>query len=245
VSLGRVAGMFQSSSSIPALTRNVPIQDAATCTATLEVPVEARQSPDERRTSDIGAIASAPPPRSRRHWLVFGAVSLLLAAAFLVRGPLGVTPRSSDAAVVARPAAAPAAEAVMAPTPAAQHAPAASSERLPAAPVEPAPLTATEPMKAASRSAVDAVRAVPGVAERRTARPERVVNAPPVTELARANVGTALPPPVPATSADKPTVGAVPDGSAAPADSTVAPGPSPAPSLGRSAEIERLIQERR
>jgi serine/threonine-protein kinase len=243
VSLGRVAGMFQSSSSIPALTRSVVAQDAVACTATLEVPVEARQNPDDRRTSDIGAIASAPAPRSRRSWLVVGAVSLLLVAAFLLRSSRGGTPRPSDAAVVARPvvAVATVTEAGLAPTPV----PAASAERLPAPAVEPAPLTAAEPTTPAARSATDAVRAVPGVAERRTGRHERVMSAPPATELARADVRTVLSAPAPERSADRATAAAAPVAPAAPADSAVAPEPAPAPSLGRSAEIERLIQERR
>jgi serine/threonine-protein kinase len=237
VSLGRVAGMFQSSSSIPALTRSVPMQDAVACTATLEVPVEARQSPDDRRTSDIGAIASAPAPRARRHWLVLGAAALLLPAAFLLRGALWVTPRSSDASLLpTKPAAAvaPIAEAVVAPTPAAEPARAPAVE-LPAAP-------AVDPTMAGSGSSTQAVRAGQGALERGL---EKVVSAPRTTELERVNVRRSLAPPPTAPSADASTAAPAPTAPVAPADSAVAPEPSSSsPGLGRSAEIERLIEKR-
>ncbi|MES1187539.1 MAG: serine/threonine-protein kinase [Myxococcales bacterium] len=240
VSLGRVAGMFQSSSSIPALTRSVSAQDAVACTATLEVPVESRQNPDDRRTSDIGAIASAPAPRSRRNWLVVGAASLLLLAAFLLRGSLGVTPRSSDAALVPKSviADAPVAEAVAAPTPAAVPAPAPA--------VEPLAAPAVDPTPAVARSSAEAVRAGQGAPEPRTRGLEKVVSAPRTTEIERANVRTPLAAPPVAPSADASTAApaAAPPAPVAPVDSAVAPEPSSSPGLGRSAEIERLIEKR-
>jgi len=240
VSLGRVAGMFQSSSSIPALTRSVSLQDAVACTATLEVPVESRQNPDDRRTSDIGAIASAPPPRSRRNWLVVGAGSLLLLAAFLLRGSLGGTPRSSDSALVPKSviADAPVAEAVAAPTPAAEPA------RAPA--VEPGAAPAVDPTTTAARSSAEEVRARQGAPGPRTRGLEKVVSAPRTTEIERANVRTSLAAPPVAPSADASTAAPAPAPPApvAPADSAVAPEPSSSPGLGRSAEIERLIEKR-
>jgi eukaryotic-like serine/threonine-protein kinase len=91
VSLGRVAGMFHSSGSIKMLTRSVS-QDVAACTATLEVPVESRQNPDDRRTSDIGAIPLVPAARSRS-WLIAGVVGITIAGVFVLRGPIAVSPR--------------------------------------------------------------------------------------------------------------------------------------------------------
>jgi serine/threonine protein kinase len=106
VSLGRVAGMFHSSGSIKMLTRSVP-QDAAACTATLEVPVESRQNPDDRRTSDIGAIASAPPASSSR-WLIVGVLGITVAGVFVLRGPISVSPRpQANRGAVPPPLAAP------------------------------------------------------------------------------------------------------------------------------------------
>lgn len=126
VSLGRVNGMFNSSSSIPALTRSVP-QGAETCTATLEVPTGPEQSPDDRRTSDIGAVASTPPPRSGRSWLVLAAAVAIIGGVLALRGPAAVAPQR-EAEPVSRAAAAvpaPAPLPVAAPEPVAAPAPAA------------------------------------------------------------------------------------------------------------------------
>lgn len=248
VSLGRVAGMFQSSSSIPALTRSVAIQDAAACTATLEVPVEGRQNADQRRTSDIGGIASTPPPRSRRSWLVVGGAALLIGAVYLFRGPAlrSSQPESAAPATPAAPVApaavgtAAAAEAVVVPAPA-NAAPSAATA------VETAPVRPAEPAPAAVGTPANVVHsASTSVPERHAGAAEKTMSASHTTDgegngstasVAAGSVpSNALAPAVaPTTPASAPAT----DGASAPEPSSAAPG------LGRSAEIERLIQQRR
>ena len=97
VSLGRITGMFNSSSSIPALTRSVP-HDAEACTPTLEVPTGSTLLPDDRRTSNIGGVESVPPPRPGRSWLIVAAAALMIGAVFAFRGPAQVAPHATDAA---------------------------------------------------------------------------------------------------------------------------------------------------
>jgi eukaryotic-like serine/threonine-protein kinase len=151
VSLGRITGMFNSSSSIPALTRSVP-QDAEACTATLQVPTGPTLAPDDRRTSNIGGVESVPPPRPGRSWLIVAAAALMIAAVFAIRGPAQVAPHASDAAAsmpppakaqsvvpapepIAEPVAMPAlvepADSAVAPVVAAHHATAPKAATLP------------------------------------------------------------------------------------------------------------------
>jgi eukaryotic-like serine/threonine-protein kinase len=220
VSLGRVAGMFNSNSSIPALSRSVALQDPAACTATLEVPGAMRQNADERRTGDLGAVASTPKVGSGRSWLVVAAAALVILAVFALRSPLTSAPRpSAPGAVAAPPAAA-------APVPEAAAAPLPFVEAAPAVPV---------------------LGAAPSAAARPSVPAENFASAPHPMELARASVRTANPATEPAHLATAPAAVAAapapePAVTAAPA---AAPEPSATPGLGRSAEIERLIQERR
>jgi eukaryotic-like serine/threonine-protein kinase len=204
VSLGRVTGMFTSSSSIPALSRSVP-QDPASCTATLEVPVEAAPQNDSRRTSNIGGVASTPAPRASRSWLVVAAAGLVILAVFALRSPESATPRGNSAAslppepVGVVPATAPA---------------------LPVAPAEPLPTAVAAPALLPTSPVAVAAPQSASVPSRRASRS------------------------VTAAQAAPPAPAAVPAVDAPPAD---APGAETAPpaGLGRSAEIERLIEERR
>ena len=195
VSLGRVTGMFASSSSIPALTRSVA-HDPASCTATLEVPVEAAPQTDGRRTSNISAVASTPAPRPGRSWLVLAAAALGILAVLALRGPAPVAPHGS---AVATPPAEP-----VSVVPAAAPA-------LPVAPLVPA---------TAAPTTVPPVAAAPPVAS--SASPHRAAHA-----------ASPAPAPAPAPAAD------------APHADTPSADTAPPAGLGRSAEIERLIEERR
>jgi eukaryotic-like serine/threonine-protein kinase len=219
VSLGRVAGMFNSSSSIPALSRSVAVQDPAACTATLEVPVAAPQNSDERRTSDIGAVASTPKPGSgRSSWLVLAAAALIILAVYALRNPPTSAPRPSEpaAAVVAPATVAPVGEVAAAPLPAVE-------------PALPAPV----------------LDAAPSAAARPPLSGEKVTGAVHATKLARASVRTASPTAEPAHAITAAVADPAAPEPAALAEPAAGPEPSATPGLGRSAEIERLIQERR
>lgn len=208
VSLGRVAGMFHSSGSIKMLTRSVS-QDVAACTSTLEVPVESRQNPDDRRTSDIGAIASAPPASSSR-WLIVGVVGITIAGVFVLRGPLTVSPRpQANRAAVPPPLAAP--PSVTTPKPVV---------------AEIRPLETALPV-ASAVPAAEPTRRVPMI--KKGAAPLRSASVSPAA--------TTLPAPAASMRRDlsEPTV---------PAEPVTPPEPSANAGSGRSAEIERLIEQR-
>ena len=214
VSLGRISGMFNSYSPIPALSRSVVAQDAAACTATLEVPVT--PNPDERRTSNIGAVASTPALRAGRSWLVVAAAGLIIVAVFVLRSPVAVTPRPSGV-VATEPVAKAGALPVAAPA-------------IPAAePVSaPAYVPPAVPVAAPAASAAPAVASVAAVA---SAAP-------------RVRAGTHTVAAAPERAATV-TAAAVTPEPAEPAEVPVAPENSASPGLGRSAEIERLIEKRR
>jgi eukaryotic-like serine/threonine-protein kinase len=216
VSLGRITGMFNSSGSIPALSRSVS-QDAHACTATLEVPTGPALTPDQRSTSNIGAVASAPAPRQGRSWLVLAATALVIAAVFVLRGPAEVAPQPK-AVLVATPVAAAPIAPPGAPTP--------KNAARPTTPTAAEPARTTEPAVPAPR--------VSSATKTATA-PRALAPTAPATRLVSASVaatagGPALDP------ARTP---------AADADSAATAEPSAAPGSGRSAEIERLIEMRR
>ena len=218
VSLGRVTGMFASSSSIPALTRSVP-QDPAACTATLEVPVEAPPQTDERSTSNIGAVASTPAPRLGRSWLVVAAAALGILAVFALRGPAPLVPRGY---VVAAPPTEPVGVVpVAAPSPLVAPAePMATATPAPGVVMTP-PVAATVPQPAS-------------VASRKGGR------------VAGRGVESLAPLGVAPTAAHEasPAPASAPVSDAPPAAAPAADAPAQT-GLGRSAEIERLIEERR
>ena len=209
VSLGRITGMSNSSSSIPALTRSVPL-DANVRAATVEVPTGPTLSPDERRTSNIGGVESTPPPRPGRSWLIVAAASLLIVAVFVFRGPADVAPHGNYAAAPTGPpaAVAPAAKPVVGRAEAATPVAAAS---------------AGEASDAVARSTAPKAKAAPRAHEPAVA----------ATRLPSAGVAVA---PAPLSAAPE---------IAPPASSAPHAEPSSSPGLGRSAEIERLIELRR
>jgi len=215
VSLGRITGMSNSSSSIPALTRSVPF-DAEARPPTLDVPTGPTLTPDERRTSNIGGVESTPPPRPRpgRSWLIVAAAALLIGGVFAFRGPGQVTPRTPGAAVTLPPPGN--AQSVQA-TPE----PVAEAVGMPA-PVGPAdsvvaPAVASHPAKAPKVTTL-----------RHTAAPGRGAIRPASASVAAAPAAAPSP-------AEHDT----------PQAATPIAEPSAMPSTGRSAEIERLIEERR
>ncbi len=210
VSLGRVAGMFNSNSSIPALSRSLP-HDAETCTATLAVPGAMRQKADDRRTSDIGAIASTPTPRAGRSWLVVAAAALSILAVFALRSPTAVPPSGNGES------AAPVAATPPNPGPVASEA------------APPLRVSETEP----SAAPIPAQRVEPAPTKRRAAAADPTVAAPRNTVLVRTAARGVAVEAQPAPAAE------------AAVEPPVAPGGSATPGLGRSPEIERLIQERR
>jgi eukaryotic-like serine/threonine-protein kinase len=215
MSLARVSGLFGSQSSIPALTRSIP-HDAASSTATLEVP-SAPTNGDQRRTSDIGAVASTHEPRRGRSWLILAAAAVGIFGVFVLRGPASVVPRLSDAPparvepVEVGTAAAPA---PVTPAPVSSPPPAAVAEPAPpstgAVAVEPAPPSRKAAATTAANRVVDATRVV-------------------VSQPIASSASPALQP----SAAPKASTGAA------------AATPPPATGLGRSEEIERLIQVRR
>ncbi|HEX2876381.1 MAG TPA: serine/threonine-protein kinase [Polyangiaceae bacterium] len=202
VSLGRVNGMFNSSSSIPALTRSVAL-GAETCAATLEVPTGPEQSPDERRTSDIGAVASTPPSRSGRSWLVLAAAAALIGGVFALRGPAAVAPHGDEQAP-------PAAAAVTVPAVAPVAAPESVAAPVAAAASVVAPVSAPQPALP---------RAVAGRLKSKPLAAQPAAPAKPATEA--------------------------PSAPAAELEAQAEPTPAAASGLGRSEEIERLIEVRR
>jgi serine/threonine-protein kinase len=215
MSLSRVSGMLGSQSSIPALTRALPV-DPASCTATLEVPTDPVASPDHRRTSNIGAVASTPAPAPRRSWFILAAAAVAVAAVVALRPQpstapaAGVTPSKSPVAAAAAVLPAPR---VLPPGVEASSGAVAALPVLPRPEVTPAEHVATPsavaaPHRAAPTHAVERVSLV--------SAPVSVSDAAPATtEPAR----VAAPP--------------------------VASEPAPNAGLGRSAEIERLIEQRR
>jgi eukaryotic-like serine/threonine-protein kinase len=210
VSLGRITGMSNSSSSIPALTRSVS-QDVPACAATLEAPTNL--APDERRTSNIGGVESSPPARPGRSWLIVAAAALVISAVFLFRGPAQVAPHP-DAVAASIPLA---------------HA----SPRVPALePVTGPAALATAAPTVASQAAVAAPRAT--TAPKTMAAP-RAFEPAVATRLVSARVVAA-----PASAERAATAEAAPA-----SDPPPAPDPTTKPSVGRSVEIERLIEERR
>jgi serine/threonine-protein kinase len=239
VSLGRIGGMFNSSSSIPALTRAVAAQDAGACTATLEAPGAPRQNPDDRRTSNIGAVASTPASRSQRSWLVVAAAALIIAAVFVLRSPVTIAPRPGGEGV-----AEPAAPATSLPGPVTvlpAVGPAFTAESSPKVAVAPAHEAAPVAAPETARSAAASVERAGSEGARGRGRtvlavPERAAHVTAVDATAVADV----------TAADLPDA-ASPEAPAATeaAGVPVAPQNSASPGLGRSAEIERLIEKRR
>jgi serine/threonine-protein kinase len=213
MSLARVTGLLGSQSSIPALTRSVP-QDAASCTATLEVPNPPTNG-DERRTSDIGAVASSHEPGRGRSWLILAAAALGIFGVFALRGPASVVPRASDA-------------------PSARVEPAEVGVAAAPAPVTPAPVIAPPSPAVVAEPLPVAASAVAATPAPSSQKPAAKPAAPRAVDAA--HVAT----PEPSAPGGTPTV--VP--SAAATAASVAPAPSAA-GLGRSEEIERLIQVRR
>lgn len=210
VSLGRITGMSNSSSSIPALTRSVS-QDAPACAATLEAPIGL--TPDERRTSNIGGVESSPPSRPRRSWLVIAAAAVVILAVFVFRGPAQVAPHPSAAAASRPPA----------------HGPPIVS----VAELARAAAAATAAQVAAEQASVAAPPA--STAPRTTASPRTLAPTVAATRLVSASVAAA---PVPTANAAAPEAAAASDPAPAPHSAT-------SPSVGRSVEIERLIEQRR
>jgi serine/threonine protein kinase len=212
VSLGRITGMSNSSSSIPALTRSVSL-DANVRAATLEVPTGPTLTPDERRTSNIGGVESTPPPRPGRSWLIVAAASLLILAVFVSRGPAPVSPPANEGAAMSVPL----------PN-------VAGAVKLTAAPVAAAAPVATASSRAAGTALPRASTEL-----KASAAPRALAAAVAATQLVSGRV---------AVSTATASVSAAP-GIAPPASSTPLAEPSASPGLGRSAEIERLIELRR
>jgi eukaryotic-like serine/threonine-protein kinase len=226
-SLARITGLLGSQSSIPALSRSVPT-DPNVSTTTLEAPVDPvpPTSADERRTSNLGAIESTPPPRQGRSWFVLAAAAVIVAAVYVLRGTAPSAPgvaapvRNVDAAAAAAPAPARVVAAdPIAATPV-------------TAPVSP-PAIATSPVRAATPPTEAA-------ASRPVAPPTKSTTTLPQSAGARtveASAKLAVPAPTPPAAASAPSV--APPKPVEPAVATESPG------LGRSAEIERLIEQRR
>jgi len=225
MSAARVSGMFGSQSSLPAVTKAVPVSDDD-CEPTLDVAGETnRNTPGsgrgrERRTSDVGAVASEAPPAANRNWLIIGVAAVAIGAVFVLRSPTVSQPASNAAAVpgpVATPAAAPATAAVEA-KPVVTATPESPAEPKGIAHEAEAPHEAEKPKPAAVAAKPAAETAAPhdeSAAKKRETQPASLQVQPP------ADV-------------------------AAPAKTEPAPaGAATGSSLGRSEEIERLIQERR
>ena len=234
VSLGRIIGLLNSQSSIPALTRSIT-QDPDACTATLEVPVEAApqepQGDDERRTSNLGAISSAPPSRHGRSWFILAAIAVGILGVYVLRVTLP-PPLPSAAARPALPAALQAAQHAAVPVaPPARElgdAPSRASSGIAAAPAA----AAAPPTVGATGAPPHAVAPTTPVASTRAAAATNL--APTATHPTRAS--SELAPQAPEAAA-----ATTPENAAEPA---VATEPN-ATGLGRSAEIERLIEQRR
>jgi serine/threonine-protein kinase len=197
-SLSRVSGMFASSSSFPALTRaaNYEITD---CAPTLDVAGEGSGHRD-RRTSDIGAIASTPPAKSHRSWLVIAAAFAAVVAIVALRSP---APAPQAAAVAQPPIAAVQLPPVVVPV---------VKAAAPVVPSEPPPVEAPPKVVVAAHPEPKPVN-------------KALAPAPPQSAVLQL-------PAVPEPPASAP----VPE---------VAEASEPAPNTGRSAEIERLIEQRR
>jgi eukaryotic-like serine/threonine-protein kinase len=197
MSLTRVSGMFASSSSFPALTRAASY-DVTDCAPTLDVAGNGSGHRD-RRTSDIGAVASSPSTKPSRSWIVIGAVGLMLIVVIVIRS---------------RP-------------PAPVHAAAAPIELPNVAPLEPIAVRAAAPVPVAtSPTPVEVPKAEAAATPKPASKPLIMARSAPAQRAAL----RLEPPPEPRVSA--------------PTDETAVE-PEPAPSLGRSAEIERLIEQGR
>lgn len=224
VSLARVSGMFASQSSFPALTRAVPSDQTTDLEPTLDVAGEGarerRSTPSsQRRTSNLGAIASDPPPAGKRSWLVIGVAVAAIAAVVVLRAPM-----STGTGVTSTHVAAQAAPGVDAPAPA-------------AAPVaEPTPVVAPTPEVVKPAATIAPAVTPPGVEKSKHTEAAAKSAAAAARETQQASIHVAVP--------------AAPDGAATPPHDA-APSAQPAPpssaasSLGRSSEIERLIDEGR
>jgi serine/threonine protein kinase len=208
VSLSRVSGMHASSSSFPALTRAVAISDTD-CEPTLDVAGETAKISDDPRTSDLGALASEPPPARSRSALIVAIAAAAIVAIFALRNPVS-TPRGD---VTPPPvAASPAAAALE--TAAAPHADAVSVPPV-------APTATTPPISDKPKHAVAAATRPAGSPPAVAATPAGVVAPPHGTQTASLQVQ--LPPELgePVKSTEAPKI----------------PQPSPSAGLGRSAEI--------
>ncbi|HVY30633.1 MAG TPA: protein kinase [Polyangiaceae bacterium] len=223
MSAARVSGMFGSQSSLPAVTKAVPASDDD-CEPTLDVAGETnRNTPGSapgrgRRTSDVGAVASEAPPAANRNWLIIGVAAAAIGAVFVLRSPT-TSPTSAvpNAAVPAvAPAAAPAAVAPVEAKPAVTATPEAPTEPQAVAPESEKPKAASVP--APSKGAATAPNESP--------RETRAAVKPRETQPASLHVEA--PPEAPAVAKPEP----------APAEAATGS------SLGRSEEIERLIEER-
>jgi serine/threonine-protein kinase len=229
MSATRVSGMFGSQSSLPAVTKAVPVSDAD-CEPTLDVAGETnRNAPGsgsgrERRTSDVGAVASEAPPGANRNWLVIGVAAAAIGAVFVLRSPTTTSsPAASNGAVPApAPVAAPAA--VVETRPAVTATPEApAAEPKTAAPI-------AEPAHQAEKPKTSGVVGQTKPLAEPSGREPHEASASKKRETQPASLQVA-------PAADPPPVAAKPE-----------PTPAEAPtgsSLGRSDEIERLIQERR
>jgi serine/threonine-protein kinase len=224
VSLTRVSGMLASQSSFPALTSAIPAEHATDLEPTLDVAGEAgrdRRSSNpgsQRRTSQLGAIASEPPPAGKRSWVVIGVAVAAIATVLALRAP--TAPMATAPNVAAQPAM----PAVEAPAPV-------------AAPLaEPTPVVAKAPEVVKPAATVGSA-ATPPVSEK--SKRAEVVAKPAgaaMRDTQSASMHLAVP--------------AAPEGDTS-APHETAPSAQPAPqssagsSLGRSSEIERLIDEGR
>lgn len=212
MSAQRVSGMFGSLSSLPAVTKAVPID--GDCEPTLDVAGETNKNAPgsgagrDRRTSDVGAVASEAPPAANRNWLIIGVAAAAIGAVFVLRSP---TSSSSASGSGASPAAVvPVPVPVVAPVAAPIEAKPDVAAPAPAAPVE-API---EPKVAAHKPAPAPEAEKPKPTGKRETQPASLAVVP-----------------------------------AAEAPAPAKPEPAPAEaltgsSLGRSEEIERLIEAR-
>ena len=250
MSLTRVSGMMTSQSSFPAISKAVPVDVSTDLEPTLDV---AGHTGRDRRTSDLGAVASEPPPAKRKSWLV---VALAAAAIAIVVGLRTV--QSPNAAARGTPVPGPAAAKPLAPafqepaTPplvppsagsspnAGPIAPASSSASAPVASLSPsasAPSSAAEASKPSggrapgSASPTNQAMAASEAGKTRVVAPLSAATRAPVRQTEPASLKV-----LPAGS-----------GEAAAKAGETAPSPdsSAGSSLGRSEEIERLIEERR
>lgn len=226
MSLTRVSGMFASSSSFPALTRAVNL-DLSDCAPTLDVGGDGE--PRHRRSTDPGPVSGPLPPATRRSGLVIASAALIIAGVVGLR-LVPHTPKGNVAAAAPR--------ALPSSGPVSLSEPELDGEPAPHA--EPAADPAASNLDTAPRTESALSTALPAPKPPSARSALRASN----KHVARPATLVATGPSIGGASGDTTSTTPVTH-----ADSSPPPGSSSTPpvghGLGRSAEIERLIEQRR